>query len=304
MVRKAFGLVTIGGIVVAIACAGKTVPDGPITDGGLSSACPSQPPAASSACGSQGVECEYGNDPSIACETIARCDSTGWTVTPPSTQGCPTPPLGPTCPATFASVVEGASCSTPTSCGYPQGTCTCEVYCGPQYPLGHTCEAGTPTTWHCEGGGGQPGCPAARPRVGSACSTDKLSCSYGDCNSIDVVCQGGLWHTQHYGCPISSQHYKRGIHYLSDDERREIADQAMDTRLATYQYTIGDRDPRLGFIIEDQPESFAVAHGKDRVDLYGYTSMTIAALQVQQDEIRQLEREVKELREEVSHCKR
>ncbi len=303
MLRKGFALVSVASVVVAIACAGKTVPDNTNTDGGLSNSCPSQSPVASSACSSKGLECEYGTDPNIACDTIARCDPSGWSVTTPSTQGCPTPPLAPACPGTFAAVKEGASCTTPISCAYGQGTCSCGVYCGPQYPVGHTCEAGTPNTWHCEGGGGQ-GCPEVRPRVGSACASDKLSCSYGDCNSISVVCQAGLWHTQHYGCPVSTKHYKEGIHYLSDDERKTIATQALDTQLATYEYTIGDRDPRLGFIIEDQPDSVAVVHGKDRVDLYGYTSMTLAALQVQQEEIRQLEREVKGLREEVSHCKK
>ena len=302
MFRELFAVGIVGGLGVALACSGKTVDT--TSDGGVSSACPNQAPTQGGACASKGLECEYGSDPNVACDTIARCDPTGWTVTPPSTAGCPTPPLGPTCPPTFASVKEGASCTTPTACGYQQGTCSCEVYCGPQYPLGHPCEAGTPTTWHCEGGGGSTGCPDARPRIGSTCTTDKLSCSYGDCNSIGVVCQSGTWHSQHLGCPISTRHYKEGIHYLSDEERRAVAAEVLDTRLATYRYTIGDRDPRLGFVIEDQPaQSYAVQAHKDRVDLYGYSSATLAAVQVQQQEIRELQQQVQDLKAAVARCR-
>lgn len=91
---------------------------------------------------------------------------------------------------------------------------------------------------------------------------------------------------------------------MSVDERRAAAAEALDTQLATYQYTIGDRDTRLGFIIEDQPQdSHSVVHGKERVDLYGYTSSTLAAVQVQQDEIRELQRQVRTLEREVSNCR-
>ena len=303
MIRELVAVGIVGGLGIALACSGKTV-DGVHNDGGLSGGCPSSAPAQGIACAAMSLECEYGSDPNIACDTVARCDTKGWNVTSPSASGCPTPPLGPTCPATFAAVKEGAACSTPTTCGYQQGTCSCAVYCGPQYPLGHACDAGTPTTWHCEGGGGM-GCPDGRPRIGSACATDQQACSYGDCNSIGVVCQSGTWHSALHGCPISTRHYKEGIHYLSVDERRAAAAEALDTQLATYQYTIGDRDPRLGFIIEDQPEqSHSVVHGKDRVDLYGYTSSTLAAVQVQQEEIRELQRLVQDLKDEVGHCQK
>ena len=51
-----------------------------------------------------------------------------------------------------------------------------------------------------------------------------------------------------------------------------------ETRLAPYEYTVpsmaGRR--RLGFILEDQPGSYAVDPEQSQVDLYGYTSMLVA----------------------------
>jgi hypothetical protein len=48
----------------------------------------------------------------------------------------------------------------------------------------------------------------------------------------------------------------------------------------------------LGFIIEDQPESLAVDQTHHRVDLYGYVSMMVAAMQVQEKEIAALRQEL------------
>jgi hypothetical protein len=127
---------------------------------------------------------------------------------------------------------------------------------------------------------------------------DGQQCVYGDCNTIGVVCREGTWHSENYGCPVSTRRAKDGVHYLSDAELRAVADETLQTRLATYAYTIGEKNRRLGFIIEDEPASPAVAKGKDRVDLYGYTSMAVATLQVQARQIEQLQREVEELRRE------
>ncbi len=155
----------------------------------------------------------------------------------------------------------------------------------------------SPQTWQCNGA--SQGCPATRPLVGSPCTTDSQSCTHGDCNTIGVVCQKGTWHTQMFGCPISTRRDKQQVQYLGDDELRAIAEETLGTRLATYAYTFGDQghpSRRLGFIIEDQPTSPAVAQGKDRVDLYGYASMAVATLQVQQRQIDGLREEVKALR--------
>jgi hypothetical protein len=292
---------------VIAACSGKTNDGGGTADsgigggdgGGLSSSCPSTAPAQGSACSAKGVECEYGGDVSLDCDTIARCDANGWTVTPPRSGKCPTPPNGGACPATYAQVPMGATCTTAASCAYAEGACACEVYCGPQYPVGHACEAGTPMSWQCTGAGSS--CPAARPLVGSACAQEGQYCAYGDCNAIAEKCTSGTWHTQITGCPVSTSRAKDGVRYLSDDDKREVADRAMATRLATYTYKIGAPGARLGFVIEDDPTSPAVVRGEDRVDLYGYVSMTLAAVQTQKSEIEALRREVAELR---AGCKR
>ena len=49
-----------------------------------------------------------------------------------------------------------------------------------------------------------------------------------------------------------------------------------------------------GFIIEDQPQSLSVDRGHDRVDMYGYVSMIVAAMQVQEKEIASLRKELEE----------
>jgi hypothetical protein len=66
-------------------------------------------------------------------------------------------------------------------------------------------------------------------------------------------------------------------------------------KLATYNYKAKVADPHLkhlGFIIEDQPESVAVDQTHHRVDLYGYVSMMVAAMQVQEKEIAELRQEL------------
>lgn len=157
-------------------------------------------------------------------------------------------------------------------------------------------------TWQCTGP--NQGCPSVRPRVGSDCSMDGQQCDYGDCNSIGLVCHSGTWHTQQNGCPVSARRFKEGIHYLDDDELRALAGETLDTRLATYSYKIGDPGTRLGFIIDDRPGSPAVSAGKERVDLYAYTSMAVATLQVQSREIDELRREVRDLQARVDACGR
>ena len=300
------------GVGVVMACSGKVIDvsdGGPIGgDGGggtsdapLSPDCPASVPAAGSACAKKGVECEYGSDVDLACETLTRCDASGWTVTPPRAFTCPTPAPGPSCPGTYAAVPQGATCTTAASCAYPQGTCTCSVYCGSPYPVARMCDAGTPMTWHC--GAAEQGCPAIRPHLGTACSQDQQFCQYGDCTAPAVRCEGGLWHAAQTACPVSTKRYKQGIHYLTDDERNAVADETLRTRLATYAYTVGDPKPRLGFIIEDDPASPAVLDGKDRVDLYGYQSMTVATLQVQSEQIAELRRELADVRLELKSAR-
>ena len=108
------------------------------------------------------------------------------------------------------------------------------------------------------------------------------------------------------GCPISSRKFKEGIAYVEPDQLQRLHDDALRIRLATYNYkpAYGDSSRRhLGFIIEDNPESPAVQDGRNRVDMYGYFSMAVAAMQIQEKEIAELRKELDELRaEHASAC--
>jgi hypothetical protein len=92
-------------------------------------------------------------------------------------------------------------------------------------------------------------------------------------------------------CPVSRRKFKDDIDYVDDAVRAELAQEALDTRLAQYRYKTEPAGGRrhLGFIIDDQPDpSPAVEADRTHVDLYGYTSMLLAAVQEQSKEIRAL----------------
>ncbi len=97
-------------------------------------------------------------------------------------------------------------------------------------------------------------------------------------------------------CPISRRAYKENIQYLSAADVRRLHDDLMSLRLATYQYKAVPSERHLGLIIEDIEPSAAVDPGRDMADLYGYTSMAVAALQTQAREIKLLKKEVASLR--------
>jgi hypothetical protein len=103
-------------------------------------------------------------------------------------------------------------------------------------------------------------------------------------------------------CPISRREYKTDISYLGARERSTLAADLMKFRLATYRYKPGvaDGESHLGFIIDDVAPSPAVAPTGSHVDLYGYTTMAVAALQQQQAQIAQLQKEVAALRTELA----
>ncbi len=271
------------------------------TSGGLSSSCPATAPASASACKTIGLECEYGSDPAVECDVVATCNGTAWSVSTPA--GSPTCPTQNTsaCAASKAALPPGGTCADDgLSCSYATGSCLCHMKCGPQFPLPRPCEAGTPLTWDC--GSAASECPAERPRLGAACTSSGLDCNYGQepCQTTSFVCESGTWHGKMNTCPVSTARLKKEIHYLSEAELRQISEDTQSLRLTTYRYKDGDPAQHLGFIIEDAPDSHAVVQGRERVDLYGYTSMTVATLQVQQKELAELRREVETLRREMA----
>jgi hypothetical protein len=104
-------------------------------------------------------------------------------------------------------------------------------------------------------------------------------------------------------CPISRRDAKEDIHYLRAEDVRRLHDQLMRFRLATFRYREAAARQHLGFLIDDVEPSPSVDPGRDMVDLYGYTSMVVAALQTQGQEIEALRREVASLRRALQEAR-
>jgi hypothetical protein len=95
-------------------------------------------------------------------------------------------------------------------------------------------------------------------------------------------------------CPISRASKKQDISYLDDGEREQFHDQVTQLRLASYRYKTAPEVPQLGFMIDDVEPSVAVAG--DHVNMYGYLSMAVAAIQVQDKQIKALEQQLEQVR--------
>ena len=99
-------------------------------------------------------------------------------------------------------------------------------------------------------------------------------------------------------CPVSQRKHKKDITYLTESDRERLTDDLLRFPLATYRYKSEsgvDRE-HLGFIIDDVAPSPAVQQSGERVDMYGYQTMTVAALQTQARELAALRRELDELK--------
>jgi hypothetical protein len=92
--------------------------------------------------------------------------------------------------------------------------------------------------------------------------------------------------------------FKRDIERLDDRGLERIYEQLRQIQLTTYQYKSAPADSprRLGFIIDDTKTPYPTNPDGMSVDLYGYMSMAVAAIQVQSKEIEALRAEVARLR--------
>ena len=151
----------------------------------------------------------------------------------------------------------------------------------------------------CSGHDPQPGVPkCTTQQVGDACQVPGETCDPGsDCNQL-LICTDTDPQTQPGGCPISRASKKTDIQYLTSSQRDNFKNEILGVKLATYKYTQGGENAqtRLGFIIDDNPQSLSVDRDRDMIDLYGYTSMTVAAVQSQQAEIDALKLQIAELK--------
>jgi hypothetical protein len=134
--------------------------------------------------------------------------------------------------------------------------------------------------------------------AGSACSTKDQQCDGVASCGATLLCTDTDPKMQKGGCPLSRARYKQDIEYLTEPQLRAYHDQVMSLPLASYRYRTTPETPQLGFIIDDIEPSVAVSG--DHVNMYGYLSMAVAAIQVQQRQIEALEQEVTRLREQVA----
>ncbi len=281
-----------GGAVLADAGVAGAGGGSGVADGGAAITCPTTPPTPSAACAREGLVCQYGEDPrGDTCRPTFTCTAGKWAT---KLTGCPPLPKPDQCPAS-RDLAQGKACSPMGAyCGYGDLSCLC-TSCPPNAPVCQT----LPPQWFCTAPQMTPSCPNAEPNLGTGCASEGATCSY-QCDHLTRVCTGGMWigRPNPGGCPRSSRTVKRDIHYLDDAETRRVADEVLNTRLATWEYKdvalAGKR--HLGFIIEDQPQSPAVDRNGQMVDLYGYTSMLLAATKVQAAEIARLRIEIEALK--------
>lgn len=227
---------------------------------------------------------------------------------------------GNCCPANY----EYYSCTFPDggaghACHNPALGCasstTCGVGCDPvvtgvcsgSSSGGSSSSGGTGLKWYptcgppvypvtgCAADGGlrdDAGAPC--PPLGSSCSTQGELCGTPGQYSCPIgeMCSTGA----PVACPVSSRKFKDGIQYVDEEELEHLHEETLKIQLATYNYKPEVSDPgrrHLGFIIEDMPPATpAVGWSRDHVDLYGYVSMVVATMQVQEKEIAELRREL------------
>jgi hypothetical protein len=184
----------------------------------------------------------------------------------------------------------------------------CCLACGGHAPSGGDSDGAVALWWRtCSA----PACPAAdagvpdsglqscsSQLVGSACSSVGEQCDPHEGCSVYLRCSTSDPRNQYGGCPVSRMRFKKDIHYLAPEELRGFARDLLALPLADFRYRSGDHRKRLGFMI-DGHESLACVDG-DHVDLYAYTTMAVATLQVQAAEITELREELAAMRTELA----
>jgi hypothetical protein len=170
-------------------------------DGGFITSCPNTEPSPGTSCAPEGIDCEYGTSNGSCNNPDIQCTNGEWKLPPPT----PGPACLPSnaCPTSHSSIVVGQDCGAEElECNYPgQGRCTCATkgFGGP--PLADPDGGPIPNVWECE----QPtsGCAVDRPRLGSACTTEGQSCTYGGCDmpdSVSIGCTNGVWVNEPFAC--------------------------------------------------------------------------------------------------------
>jgi hypothetical protein len=276
--------------------------------------CPATPPPAGGVCG---CDAKGYSDACAAAASGVSVDHTG---------ACAGKACNP------MSMAPGALCPGGQYCATPEGQCAAMGVCKDK-PL--ACDTNLAQVCGCDGTTYSNGCFAAGASTGvakqGACLTYFTTCggpvcpvgewkptdgvplcttqsAGGTCTTEGEKCDGkagcGVFlvcakaDPKLQGCPISRARFKTAIEYVPDAEAQALATELLQMRLATYRYkAAGDGAPRhLGFLIDEQRTGSPLVDAeRDMVDLYGYLSMSVATLQVQQRRIEALEREVQAL---------
>nr|UXE44067.1 hypothetical protein Hi04_10k_c1000_00021 [uncultured bacterium] len=261
-----------------------------LTPAGASACCPGPGTLCAVPCGTNAD----GTCGGLCPTTGDVCTDSGGTCTctpPPPACGDTAPTCNGTCPI-------GNACASSTTAG----TCQCVPSCTPgNGTYFFTC--GDPVCGGHRPHDGIPACTTERAGdpcacVGATCDPDDVCNRLLECATSDPT-HGGI-------CPISRRSYKQNISYLSEADLQRLHDDLLTFRLASYQYNMPGASPapHLGFIIDDVAPSPSVAANGDTVDLYGYTSMAVAAVQTQAQEIEALKREVESLRGQIAESVR
>ncbi|HEX4473850.1 MAG TPA: hypothetical protein VH142_02165 [Polyangiaceae bacterium] len=193
------GVVGVGGTISnggVVGVGGMTAAGGSPNDaGGVTTACPPQPPATDVSCRS-GLVCSYGVDSRPSCREVYTCSQGSWSVAiskcveVPDCLSLPTSPLvGNPCP-TANQYCEFSS----------HLTCACTPCTGIDCPSSYT--------WDCLPPPSSP-CPAVPPDEGQPCDSVKGNqCSYAFCGVPEYViatCSSKTWSWDFPPCAISSQ---------------------------------------------------------------------------------------------------
>jgi hypothetical protein len=199
-----------GPMAIAAACSSSSTPPpgaGPPDSGSLLGdvvveapvpACAETAPQQGSACGPQGLACEYGTATTQQCDTVATCNGGRWEVAVPTMtkSACQSGPASD-CPSSFTTVPVGQHCDDyGVVCDYPQGRCACTVRDSPT-----VYDAEAQATWICPSPNS--GCPLPRPRLGTPC-TAGLECDYGTCaipGATAEACTDNVWTEESTACP-------------------------------------------------------------------------------------------------------
>jgi len=172
--------------------------------------------------------------------------------------------------------------------------------CGKLCPAGDYCSDSACVAAECPNGGCNSGgcCNGQCCDTGQVCCLDNgpvefFLCQDPDAGSCPIGC-GGM-------C-VSRRDAKRDIEYLDEGQLRSAEAQVLKIPLARFNYKWDGPNERrrLGFIIDDvAPSPGVIDEARGEVDLYGYTSLAVAALQEQGKEIDRLRKQVDELQKRL-----